>query len=111
MEVVVLRIADDHEESDGLDDGFQNVASQCMCRLFTAWVIRDIHTFRRRILPKMLSLVSAQNSPWLLFWGSASGEFFVEVDDPLHLDSVGVCPYCLHNISGSARGPTGPAMV
>jgi hypothetical protein len=46
------------------------------------------HTLRRRVLAKVLGLVSAEKAGGLDLGGRAAGKLLVEVDDALHAKSV-----------------------
>jgi hypothetical protein len=65
MEVVVLGVADDKQEHNGVND-----------------------RLRRRVLAKVLGLVLAENAGSLDSGSGAAGELLVEVDNALHADSV-----------------------
>lgn len=51
---------------------------------------RRAHTLSRRVLPEVLGLVAAEEAGRLNLWGGAAGQLLVEVDHPLHSDSIRV---------------------
>lgn len=100
VEVVVLGVADDEEEAEGVDDGC-TVTVRLRCFFSPAQhhiLMLDAgegggiqRTLGRGVLAgEVLSSVTTENAGGLGLGSRATGELLVEVDDALHADGVGV---------------------
>lgn len=106
MEVVLDRIANEDDEGNGVEDSY-NRSSTCnrfkrrrashvdRSAVHVEVCVRAQHTFRRRLVAKVFSLVPAQDPCRFDFWGRTSGKLLVKADKALHMGGIGIGSNCL----------------